>query len=115
MADNVGDIEASRRDLIKKTAWAVPAIVSFNLVTSSPAGAFSRRPKNQPPNPGHGGNQTQPGQVSNQPPKPGHGGNQPPKPGHGSNQTQPGHGGNQPPKPGYGNQPPKPGHGSNLT
>ena len=105
MADNVGDIEASRRDLIKKTAWAVPAIVSFNLVTSSPAGAFSRRPKNQPPKPGHGGNQTQPGQVSNQPPKPGHG----------SNQTQPGHGGNQPPKPGYGNQPPMPGLGSNLT
>lgn len=86
------DIAPSRRELIKKTAWVVPAIASFSLVSSSPAGAYSRRPSDSrpPSKPGHGGNQTYP-------PEPGHGTNQtyPPEPGYGTNQTHP-------PKPGYG-------------
>lgn len=88
MAEHEQGIPPSRRDVIKKTAWAVPAIASFSLVNASPAaGAYSgrRREDDRPHRPGHGSNQTFPGHGSNQW-KPGHGGNQT-YPGYGSNQT----------------------------
>ena len=96
MAEHDHDIDPSRRDVIKKTAWAVPAIASFSLVNASPAaGAYSGRPRDdhRPPRPGHGSNQTHPGHGSNQW-EPGYGSNQW-YPGYGSNQTYPGYGSNQ--------------------
>jgi hypothetical protein len=87
VAEQEHGIDPSRRDVIKKTAWAVPAIASFSLVNASPAaGAYSGRRDggDRPHRPGHGSNQTYPGPGSNQT-----------YPGHGSNQTKPGYGSNQ--------------------